>query len=63
MKDKTLNKENVLLEEFHQSWEHYRHLENARTRYMNFFFTALFAVIGLYSAIIKIDQFKLVNLN
>ncbi len=52
-------KNTIYLEEFHQAWEHYRHLENARTKYMNFFFTALFAIIGLYSAIIKIDQFKL----
>jgi hypothetical protein len=58
-KEKQESKNAIYLEEFHQAWEHYRHLENARTKYMNFFFTALFAVIGLYSAIIKIDQFKL----
>jgi ABC-type multidrug transport system fused ATPase/permease subunit len=49
----------ILIEEYHQTWEHYRHLENARTKYMNFFFTALFAVFGLYTALIKIDKFEI----
>ncbi len=29
----------LLLEEFRQAWEHYRHLENARAWYLGFFYT------------------------
>jgi hypothetical protein len=50
---------NILLQEFNQAWDHYRHLENVRTKYMNFFFTAVFAVFGLYTALFKVDQFNL----
>ena len=46
--------QSVLMEEYSQAWQHYRHLENARTKYMNFFFTALFAIIGLYSALLNL---------
>lgn len=46
----------VLLSEYSQAWEHYRHLENTRIRYMNFFFTALFAIIGLYSTLLDLRQ-------
>ncbi|MEM9649400.1 MAG: hypothetical protein AAF969_13050, partial [Bacteroidota bacterium] len=56
---KIVHDREVLLSEYNQAWEHYRHLENARTRYMNFFFTALFAIIGLYSTLLNIDEFKL----
>jgi len=46
--------QSVLLAEYSQAWQHYRHLEDARTKYMNFFFTALFAIIGLYSALLNL---------
>ncbi len=46
----------IHLEELRQVWNHYRHLDNMRVKFMNFFFTVLFAVIGLYSAIIKISS-------
>jgi len=49
----------VLLSEYSQAWEHYRHLENSRTRYMNFFFTALFAIIGLYSTLLNLKKIEI----
>lgn len=49
----------MLLSEYSQAWEHYRHLENSRTRYMNFFFTALFAIIGLYSTLLNLKKIEI----
>lgn len=37
----------LLKQEFTEAWNHYRHLENDRTRYLGFFFTLLIASIGL----------------
>lgn len=48
----------ALIEQYRQSWEHYRHLENSRSQYMNFFFTALFASFGVYAAFINIEQWN-----
>ncbi|NKI30586.1 hypothetical protein [Croceivirga thetidis] len=50
---------NVLLAEYSQAWSHYRHLENTRIRYMNFFFTALFAIIGLYSTLLNLKKVEI----
>jgi hypothetical protein len=36
----------LLLEEFQQAWEHYRHLESGRSQYVGFFFTVLLASAG-----------------
>lgn len=63
MSEKTTNqRNNHYIDELNHAWAHYRHLENGRTKYMNFFFTALFAVIGLYSAFVKIHQSNTVEL-
>jgi hypothetical protein len=51
--------EKSIIEEYHQLREHFRHLENTRTKYMNFFFASLFAVFGLYAALIKIDKWEI----
>lgn len=43
----------LLLAEFHEAWEHYRHLENGRAKYLGFFFTILFAIVGFIVSIIN----------
>lgn len=48
----------LLIEEYKQAWDHFRHMENARTNYINFYFTALFAIFGLYSALLTLDLLK-----
>ena len=49
------------MKEYNEVWQHYRHLENARTKYMNFFFTALFAVFSFFTALIRLDKFETSN--
>lgn len=46
----------LLNNEFQQAWEHYRHLENARATYMQFFYTVIFAAFGFL--ITLHEQFK-----
>src|SRR5262245_6145762 len=43
----------LLMEEFKQAWEHYRHLEKARTQYINFFLTAALASAGFITSLFK----------
>ncbi|MDY0279166.1 MAG: hypothetical protein RBR35_01235 [Salinivirgaceae bacterium] len=53
------DKQNVtsaLIELYRQAWEHYRHIENSRSQYMNFFFTALFAFSGVILAFNNIEK-------
>jgi len=52
------NQDELYVEEYRQAWDHFRHMENARTNYINFYFTALFAIFGLYTAIITLDLLK-----
>ena len=55
---KEKNYDELFVEEYRQAWDHFRHMENARTNYINFYFTALFAIFGLYTAIITLDLLK-----
>jgi hypothetical protein len=41
------------MEDFKEAWAHYRHLENSRTEYLKFFFTAVLGSLGLIAAISK----------
>ena len=53
---KTKPDRDVLLEEFRNSFQHYRHLENTRSKYMNFFFSILFSILGVYTAIFNLSD-------
>lgn len=50
-----------LLKEYGEVWAHYRHLEVARSTYMNFFFAALFVVFGFFSTILDLQWVMSVN--
>ena len=43
--------EQLLLQELDQSWEHYRHLEDTRVKYLGFYFTILLGSIGIVATI------------
>jgi hypothetical protein len=54
MIDNPLNKnsETLFRSELDQAWSHYRHLEETRTKYLNFFFTIFLASIGFILTLI-----------
>ena len=45
--------ETLLKQELDQAWNHYRHLEDIRTKYLNFFFTIFLASIGFVLTLFK----------
>ena len=49
-------KEKLLLEEFKQAWEHYRHIENARLRLIGFLYTVALASAGAVMVLFKEDK-------
>lgn len=42
-----------IVREWDQAWNHYRHLESARSQYLGFFFTVLLASVGLAISFLK----------
>ena len=49
----TKNSEFLLKAELDQAWSHYRHLEETRGKYLNFFFTIFLASIGFMLTLAK----------
>src|SRR5689334_19743569 len=41
----------MLLEEYRQAWDHYRHVENERNQHVNYFFSVTLATVGFIVAI------------
>lgn len=42
----------LMIREFDQAWQHYRHIETTRNQYLGFFFTAILASLGLLASIL-----------
>lgn len=47
-KNEFLKTENLLLQEFNETWAQIRHLENLRSKYLGFFFTVILASVGFF---------------
>ena len=48
-----------LIGEYQQAWDHYRHIENARTQYLGFFFTASLGGVALAAPILAANAGRL----
>ena len=50
--------EKLLLSEFSEAWNHYRHVETMRTQYLGFFFAMMIAYVGFSVSIVQVVKHK-----